>query len=678
MIDLKRELNNEQYLGASTIEGPVLIIAGAGSGKTRMLTYRIAHMLEKGIDPKNILALTFTNKAAEEMSERINQLTKKQQKNLTSTTFHSFGLGLLKQHIQHLGWKNNFTIYDTNDKITLIKQVVLNIGIPLDTVDVRELSEMISKVKTKRAIITEKTGDQTKLIISEYEKHLKAFNAVDFDDLIVKPQEIFAKFPQILEKTATRFQYILVDEFQDTSISQYDLIRDLAKKSRNLCVVGDDDQSIYSWRGANYQNIVMFETDFPERREIKLERNYRSSKTILDAANKLIINNKERKEKKLWTESKKGASIYLMHPPTGEIEASLVTQQIIEQCKNENSTMKVKRSLSDFAILSRTNALIPAFEAALMERDIETRVTGTQSLFDRKEIRDIISYLKVISNPEDDVNFLRIVNTPRRGIGRVTVEKLRKLADNRNMSLYSSLCYMASSTDPSIRESTKKNLIKFMDLIEYYSHKFEEEKGQRNQVLRMLIKSINYKDYLIELNDTENAVNFKLKGIDILCGMLAKWERNPFNEDKDMQAWINRIALMGKENQEDNKGAVNLMTMHASKGLEFDTVFLVGIEDHIIPSQRSLEEDPNNIDEERRLFYVAITRAKRKLIISSCRKRQRGKDLIQSLQSRFIKELPQQLIDEQDPNKIASKSEITSGFSALKERLAKMQEKIEK
>ncbi len=672
MIDLKNELNNEQYLGASTIEGPVLIIAGAGSGKTRMLTYRIAHMLESGIKAKNILALTFTNKAAAEMSERIDQLTKTKQKNLSSTTFHSFGLGLLKQHIQHLGWKNNFTIYDSNDKIALIKQVVLNLGIPLDSVDIRELGEMISKVKTKRAIITSQTGEQTKLIISEYEKHLKAFNAVDFDDLIVKPQEIFSKFPEILEKTADRFQYILVDEFQDTSIAQYNLIRDLARKSRNLCVVGDDDQSIYSWRGANYQNIVMFEQDFPERKEIMLERNYRSSKTILDAANNLIINNKERKEKKLWTESNKGADIYLMHPSNGELEASLVTQQIIDQHLSEN------RSLSDFAILSRTNALIPSFEAALMERDIDTRVTGTQSLFDRKEIRDIISYLKVIANPDDDVNFLRIINTPRRGIGRVSVEKIRKVADNKNISLYSALCYMATSTDPSIRESTKKNFAKFMDLMEYYTRKFEDDEGQRNQVLRSLIKSINYRDYLIELNDTEKAVNFKLKGIDILCGMLAKWERNPFNKDKDMQAWINRIALNGKENQEDNNGAVNLMTMHASKGLEFDTVYLVGIEDHIIPSQRSLEEDPRNIDEERRLFYVAITRAKRKLIISSCRKRQRGKDLILSLQSRFIDELPQSLIDEQDPNKIASKGEIKSSFSALKERLARMQQKNEK
>jgi len=671
VIDLKKELNKEQYLAASTIEGPVLIIAGAGSGKTRMLTYRIAHMLEMGIDPKNILALTFTNKAASEMSDRIEQLTGSKQKNLTSTTFHSFGLGLLKQHIQHLGWKNNFTIYDSNDKTALIKQIVITLGFPLDSVDVRELGEIISKVKTKRAIISDKTANNTKLIIDEYEKHLKAFNAVDFDDLIVKPQVIFSKFPKILEKTQARFQYILVDEFQDTSISQYDMIKSLAVESRNLCVVGDDDQSIYSWRGANYQNIIKFEQDFPERKEIMLERNYRSSKTILEAANNLIINNKERKDKKLWTEENKGSSIYLMHPANGEMEAASVTQAIIDQ------HLKEGRNLSDFAILSRTNSLIPNFETALMERDISTRVTGTQSLFDRKEIRDIVSYLKVIANPDDDVNFLRIINTPRRGIGRVTVEKIRKVADAHNMSLYSALCYMATSTDPSLRDSTKKSLTRFMEFMEYYTNKFEEEEGRRNQVLRNLIKEINYRDYLIELNDTEKAVNFKLKGIEILCSMLAKWERNPFNEGKDMQSWINRIALNGKENQEDNKGAVNLMTMHAAKGLEFDTVYLVGIEDHIIPNQRSLEENPLNIDEERRLFYVAITRAKRKLIISSCRKRQKGKDLMLSLPSRFLEELPKELIDEQDPNKIATKQEITGSFAALKARLAKKQQPSE-
>lgn len=665
-MDLKKELNKEQYLAASTIEGPVLIIAGAGSGKTRMLTYRIAHMIDQGIDPKNILALTFTNKAASEMSERIEQLTHIKENKLTSTTFHSFGLGLLKQHIQHLGWKNNFTIYDTSDKTALIKQIILNLGFDLSTFDISEIHDLFSKIKTKRAFFTNNTSKNTVLLYEEYEKHLKAFNAVDFDDLIVKPQVLFSKFPEILEKTRNRFQYILVDEFQDTSISQYNLIKLLAEKSRNLCVVGDDDQSIYSWRGANYQNIVLFEQDFPERKEIMLERNYRSSKTILEAANKLITNNQERKNKKLWTDSSVGSSIYHIHPSTGELEASMVAKLIIDQHLKEN------RSLSDFAILSRTNSLIPHFETALMEREIQTKVSGTQSLFDRKEIRDILSYLKLIANPDDDVNFLRVINTPRRGIGRVTVEKIRKVADQQNLSLYSALTLIATTPQQNFTERVKRSLYNFMELIEHYSDRFENEEGRRNLVLSALIKEINYKDYLIEQNDTEKAVNFKLKGIEILVSMLGKWERNPFNKDKKIYNWINKIALNGKENPEENNGAVNLMTMHAAKGLEFDTVYLVGIEDHIIPNQRALEENPNNIDEERRLFYVALTRAKRKLIISSCQKRQKGKDLILSLPSRFIEEIPSNLLEEEDPNKIVSKEKIRDNFASLKARLAKL------
>lgn len=271
-MNLKNELNDMQYLAASSIKGPLLIIAGAGSGKTRMLTYRIANMLEQGIDEKNILALTFTNKAAKEMGQRIRSLTNQELKHLTTTTFHSFGLGLLKQHIHHLGWKNNFTIYDSNDKISLIKQVISNLGWSIDAFNLNDVQDYISKFKTQRLIINESTAENTKILIKEYDKYLKTYNAVDFDDLIVKPLELFDKFPDILEKTSTRFKYILVDEFQDTSISQYKLVRALSLKNRNLCVVGDDDQSIYSWRGANYQNIVMFENDFPERKEIMLDR----------------------------------------------------------------------------------------------------------------------------------------------------------------------------------------------------------------------------------------------------------------------------------------------------------------------------------------------------------------------------------------------------------------------
>lgn len=662
-MDLKSELNEEQYIAASTIDGPLLIIAGAGSGKTRMLTYRIAHMLDNGINEKNILALTFTNKAASEMGHRIRSLTNKELKHLTTTTFHSFGLGFLKQHIHKLGWKNNFTIYDTNDKISLIKQVIINLGWSLDSFNINDVQSYISKYKTKILQINEKTAENTKILLDEYEKYLKTYNAVDFDDLIVKPLEILQKFPDILEKTNQRFKYILVDEFQDTSISQYNLVQMLSSKHRNLCVVGDDDQSIYSWRGANYNNILMFENDFPERKEIILERNYRSSKTILEAANNLIINNSQRKNKKLWTESDKGANIYFIKPQDGEKEANQVAREIIELHKKENL------KFNNFAILARTNSLIPAFETALMMRDVSTHVSGGKSLFERKEIKDILSYIKVIINPDDDVNLLRIINTPRRSIGRTTIEKIKEVASIHNVSLFSALSILAFSNDYKLRNNTKNSLTYFYNLIDKYSNEFENnDDNTKHKVLSSLIHQINYKDFLIEENNSEKAVIYKMKGINILIDMLRKWEQNYFNEKSSIENWVNKILLNGKENQDENNSSVNIMTMHSSKGLEFDIVYLVGIEDHIIPSQRALEENPKNIEEERRLFYVAITRAKKKLIISSAKNRIRGTQIIQSNPSRFINEIPENLIDKAE-NRLVSKEKMSQSFSQLKARL---------
>ncbi|MCH3916569.1 MAG: UvrD-helicase domain-containing protein [Spirochaetia bacterium] len=663
-MNLKAELNDKQYEAASLTEGPLLIIAGAGSGKTRMITYRIAHLLDLGISEKNILALTFTNKAAAEMADRVRKLTELPLQHLRTSTFHAFGLGLLKQFIQHLGWKNNFTIYDTNDRTALIRQVIIGRGGDLSLFDLREIGQMISDIKTGR--ITQAISSNMQGLYDEYEKHLKAFNAVDFDDLITKPIDLFTQFPDILAKVQDRYQYILVDEFQDTSLCQYKFVKLIAQRNRNLCVVGDDDQSIYSWRGANFQNIVLFEQDFPERRQIMLERNYRSTGTILEAANTLIAKNTQRKQKKLWTKSGMGSNIYLIHPTDGDQEAMVIVRRIIEQQKRENIP------LGNFAILVRTNALIPRFETALMERDIPCLVSGGQSFFDRKEIRDIVSYLKVIANPDDDVNFLRIINTPRRGIGRVTVEKIRSVAENNHISLYSALALMANSTDPRLRESTKKSLSKFYTLIETFSDRFEHEEGQRNMVLRNMINEINYRDFLIEDENSEAAVKYKMKGIELLCTMLARWERNPLNENRSMFDWINRICLIGKDDgTEDSSAKLNLMTMHAAKGLEWDTVYLAGIEDHIIPNARSLEEDPRNLEEERRLFYVAITRAKRILVISTCENRKRGNEMVPSQPSRFLEEIPVALFNEEDPNRIIGTEEAKAQFNDLIARLSK-------
>lgn len=661
-FNLEKELNPEQCRAASLLHGPLLVIAGAGSGKTRMLTYRIAHMLECGIKEESILALTFTNKAAAEMGERIRSLTGLKLKKLTTTTFHSFGMGVLKQYIQYLGFKNNFTIYDTNDRTALIKEVIQNLDYVVESFDLYELSALFSDIKTKRKVFGPNASDKIRGLYLEYEKHLKAYNAVDFDDLIMKPLDLFEKKPEVLEALRSRFTHILVDEFQDTSLSQYRMVELLASKSRNLCVVGDDDQSIYSWRGANYENLVMFERDFPERLEIKLERNYRSSGTILEAANSLIVNNQMRKEKKLWTDSGKGSSIRLIHPAHDEEEASVIADEILLKHKKNDLPF------SDFGVLVRTNSLLATLETKFVERGIPTQVTGGQSFFDRKEIRDILSYLKVMANQDDDVNLLRVINTPRRGIGRTTLEKMRKVADDHKCSLYSALALMAVATDGQIKEGMQKALKRFYDMIESYHHDLFQAGSKRSFVLRNLVQEIGYKAYLEgEHPEHEAIVAFKMKGIDFLCDRLSKWERNPENARASIFDFLNRVSLAGKEDpDEENAGKIALMTIHASKGLEFDTVYLAGVEDQYIPHARAIEENPASIDEERRLFYVAITRARRELVISSCEKRRD----VASLPSRFLEEIPKSLFDEEDPTKQLSSDEVVDKLRLLRERLA--------
>ena len=432
-FDLDRELNSEQAAAARNIHGPSLIIAGAGSGKTRMMTYRIAHMLDEGITEDQILALTFTNKAAKEMSERIRSLTGKPLKRLTTTTFHSFGLGLLKQYIQHLDYRNNFTIYDTNDNMSLIRQVIAGLDLQADDYNIYSLLSLFSDLKTGRVKEIQNKDSAVGRIYDEWLLSQKAYNVVDFDDLIILPIRIFEKRPDVLEKVQDRFRYIMVDEFQDTSLLQYRMVSMIARKERNICVVGDDDQSIYSWRGANYRNIVMFEEDFPERREYKLERNYRSTGNILEAANNLIVHNSERKSKKLWTSGEKGSSIFVISPEDEDEEAFMIAEGIRKR-HNESGV-----PYGEFGILVRTNSLLATLENALMENGIMCAVSGGTSFFDRKEVRDILCYLKLIVNSDDDASLLRIINTPRRGIGRISVEKLRKFAEERRISLFDAL-----------------------------------------------------------------------------------------------------------------------------------------------------------------------------------------------------------------------------------------------
>ena len=651
-INLDRVLNKEQAEAAAQIDGPELIIAGAGSGKTRMITYRIAHMLESGIDEKNILALTFTNKAASEMSDRIRALTGKPLKNLTTTTFHSFGLGLLKQYIQHLGYHNDFTLYDANDNIVLIKNCIIACGHLISDYNVNTLSSLFSDIKTGRAQI-KNSESEIAAIYEEWLKTQKAYNVVDFDDLILLPIKIFEKKPFVLESVQERFRYIMVDEFQDTSLLQYRFVSAIAKKYRNIAVVGDDDQSIYSWRGANYQNIVMFEQDFPERKEFKLERNYRSTGNILNAANSVITNNKDRKEKKLWTDEGDGASIYLKKHKNGEKEAFWIANTIRREMRAN------KYDYSDFGILVRTNSLISVIENSFAEQQLPVKISGAQSFFDRREIRDMLCYLKVLINKKDDVSLLRIINTPRRGIGRTTVERLREFADENFIPLFDAIKEIPSDRIP---KRSKESLDRFAEQIAKWRRNIDANpKG----ILDSIVSDTSYESMLMEeFPDNEKAVAFRMRSISFLKDRLSRFiDTHP---EASIRDYINAVSVLGDENNDkDNK--VNLMTMHASKGLEFKEVFLAGIEDNIIPSSRSLEENPANIDEERRLFYVAITRARQKLIINYAEERtNREGEAKMAIPSRFLKEIPHELIaDEEKSKEEEKKASISAAHDFL-------------
>ena len=636
-LDLASLLNPEQYKAASQIEGPELIIAGAGSGKTRMITYRIAYMLSKGIDQSEILALTFTNKAAKEMAERVRDTVGKKLERLTTTTFHSFGLGLLKMYIQYLGYRNDFTLYDENDNISLIKNCIVTLGYQLSDYNVHSLRDFFSQYKTGRIPLPDK-GSAVREIYDEWLLTQKAYNVVDFDDLIILPIKIFEKKPEILLNVQLRWRYIMVDEFQDTSLLQYKLVSMIASKYRNIAVVGDDDQSIYSWRGANYQNIVNFEKDFPERKEYRLERNYRSSGNILSAANALIIHNKERKDKKLWTESGDGASISIKRHTTGEEEAMWIATEIRKLMRDNHYC------LNDFGVLVRTNSLMNTIETTFVESQLPVCVSGGSSFFDRKEIRDMLCFLKILVNESDDNSLLRIINTPRRGIGRTTVEKLRRYADDHNTTLHIALEELSASTD--FRESTRNALQDFVKLI----HKWMGMTGRPEKLIETILADTGYEAMVREeFPDSDKAVAFKMRGIHFLTERMNTYIKE--HPGTTLRDYLRSVSIIGDESKDDEL-KISLMTMHASKGLEFKIVFLAGIEDHIIPSARALEEDSRNIDEERRLFYVAITRAKEKLFINyaDTRRDREGKEKM-VLPSRFLEEIPNTLFKNEEKTK---------------------------
>ncbi len=654
---LKNELNPEQYRAVTTVNGAILIIAGAGSGKTRVITFRIAHMLDLGIPQSQILALTFTNKAAKEMADRVKELTQRKLQNLTVSTFHAFGVKVLRADIDKLGYRENFSIYDETDRTALIKECGRELKFSPDALDIYKISQIFSNIKTGRKN-WQTENDMYRQLYDCYQEGLKLYNAVDFDDLIVLPIKLFRENPDVLARYKERFKYIMVDEFQDTSHQQYELMHLLADE--NVAVVGDDDQSIYSWRGADYQNIINFEKDFKVT-EIRLEQNYRSTGTILDAANGVISHNTNRKDKKLWSGKGEGKPIEIYMPENETDEANFIAESI------QGIAMEEKKTYDDFGVLIRANTQSRYIEEAFLQANIPYTMSGGTSFFERKEIKDIISYLRIIANHDDDINLLRIINVPRRGIGRAAIQVINDEAEKLGSTLWTAIQSLVQAEESEASENLKEDLQDFVNLIESNRQKLLSGRGLSKKV-REMVEEINYRDYLItEYSKSEKAVRFKLKNIELLLEMMERWEIDPDNANPSLFNYLNRITLMSRDNGDDenDKGKVNLMTIHASKGLEFPVVFIAGAEEGLIPHQRSVDENDGNVEEERRLFYVAITRAREKLVISSCQKRRKMQAIVECEPSRFLDEIPQNLVEYHEPQKEVSEEVAKDIFANM-------------
>ena len=653
-MDLKALLNKEQYEGAVTVEGPVLILAGAGSGKTRVLTYRMAHMIEElNIFPYKILAITFTNKAAREMQERVEKIIGERAKDMWISTFHSTCVRILRREIEKLGYKKNFTIYDSTDQKTLIKECIKLLQINDKEITEQEIMGKISRAKDNMqsadAYYRQHESNFREKKIAEvykmYQKRLKENNALDFDDLIFKTVELFKKNPETLEFYQRKFQYIMVDEYQDTNGAQYELVTLLAAKYRNICVGGDDDQCIYQWRGADIKNILGFEKDYPEAKVIKLEQNYRSKANILNAANVVIVNNSTRKSKVLRTEQEAGNKIKIYRAFSDTDEGTFVANQIEKIKKEQNMQYK------DFAILYRTNAQSRIFEESLRKAAIAYKIVGGTKFYDRKEIKDMLSYLKVLVNPSDSIALRRIINVPKRGIGDATIQKVLDFAESYELTLWDALSEVR--TIPTLTARNCAGIEKFMELMENLmmiaettpiSHLIEtilEDTGYMRELEAS--KQIEDKSRIENLKElVSDAVDFE-KAYEI--------EKKNGSSDFDinktqLEAYLEKVSLVQDtdklDNEENENGTVVLMTIHSAKGLEFPVVFMVGMENGIFPGQASFNSDAE-MEESRRLCYVGITRAKETLFMTSAEVRRVFGRTVAYPQSDFISEIKPEL-----------------------------------
>lgn len=646
-------LNAEQREAVFHTEGPLLILAGAGSGKTRVLTHRIAYLIEeKGINPWNILAITFTNKAAGEMRERVDDIVGFGSESIWVSTFHSTCVRILRRHIDRLGYDNNFTIYDSDDQKTLMKDVCKLLQIDTKTYRERTILSAISSAKDEMITPEEYElnayGDFSKKKIAEaykeYERQLKANNALDFDDLLVKTVQLFQTQPEILEYYQERFRYIMVDEYQDTNTVQFKLISLLAAKYKNLCVVGDDDQSIYKFRGANIQNILSFEKEFEHTKVIKLEQNYRSTSTILDAANAVIKNNVGRKAKSLWTENGEGEKIQFRQFDTAYDEAEYIVGDIRERVDNG------KAAYCDHAVLYRTNAQSRLFEEKMITANIPYKIVGGVNFYARKEIKDLLAYLKTIDNGKDDLAVRRIINVPKRGIGLTTVNRITEAAQQRGISFYEALC--SADLVPGLGRSISK-LESFAAMIEYF-----RKEAEHLSITELMKEILTETGYVEELKaEGEEEAEVRLQNIDEFLNKIAAYEESCEEELPTLSGFLEEVALVADiDSLDEESDYVVLMTLHSAKGLEFPYVYLAGMEDGIFPSYMTITaDDPTEIEEERRLCYVGITRAKKELAMTCARRRMIRGETQYNKMSRFLKEVPPQLLS---TGKIVEKEEL--------------------
>ena len=637
-------LNKPQKEAVFHTEGPLLILAGAGSGKTRVLTHRIAYLIEeKGVNPWNILAITFTNKAAEEMRQRVDSLVGIGAESIWVSTFHSMCVRILRRYIDRLGYDNRFTIYDTDDQKTLMKEVCRKTDIDTKRFKERMLLSVISSAKNEMILPEEfelnAGGDFVQLKIAkvykEYEAQMRANNALDFDDLLVKTVQLLETQPDVRENYQERFRYIMVDEYQDTNTVQFRLVSLLAGKYRNLCVVGDDDQSIYKFRGANIRNILDFEKEFSDAKVIKLEQNYRSVGHVLEVANSVIRNNKGRKEKTLWTDNEKGEKIRLRQFDTAYDEAQFIAEDI----KDETAQ---GANYSDHAVLYRTNAQSRLLEEKFVAMNIPYKIVGGINFYSRREIKDVLSYLKTIDNGKDDLAVRRIINVPKRGIGLTTINRIQESAAARGIGFYDALS--APDLIPGIGRSASK-LDSFAALIEYFKGRSEE--SGVTDLLTEVIEKTGYTESL-EADDPEE-LEARVQNIDELVSKAAVYEESCSDrgERPTLSGFLEEVALVADiDSVAEDRDYVILMTLHSAKGLEFPHVYLAGMEDGLFPSYMSISgDDPEELEEERRLCYVGVTRAEEKLTLTCARMRLvRGERQYNSM-SRFIKEMPSALID---------------------------------